>query len=493
MYPIAHYSPDSSFERDVQVGCLCLPGKGEEPQEFTEVTRIFRASDKKSGTAEMIGYHIGGRVVNDELVYYQYAPKLVHINHLKLSCPCTILVSDDRYEWGWSRCTRVFPYFSITIENVNQSWYPGYGSITDASWCSKDSYITFDSAPRYYPNVIGDKHSIFTSRDQKMRSIADFPTWSEGRCWEYLMYIYSDTSRWRTADFSIDYYSMCGDSKAKPPTSMYIPKASVLGQRVIIDPVTPPRFGEQIINRHVICQPDKLSLWRAYSAAIENLPTDDMNWIEGIVDAVNFIVDLVTLNLADLSIDLAKMPKYAANVWLTWRYVYNTTKADVEDISSTRSRVAALTDQLRKGNKIMTTHGEGSSPWGTCHVSLTYAIADVLELNNFVEYTERMLAYDAWDLIPFSFIVDWFYSVGDLLHDISIHNTAMKLHAQSAWYSYSYTDTTGGGQCKRYFRRRLNYVPGIPDDVSYVVDRNGDTRALKRSIDSLSILVSSIF
>lgn len=492
MYPIYGQATSEDFDRVVDIGCFLIPQRGEPKPKPVGETKIFRTSPQPYGTAEMIGYHIDGRAVNQDLAWYEYAGgQLQHIDHYNLVSPYTYIKEYSGYEWGWSQCVRVFPTFMVEISASNQQWYPGWGSFS-AKWVDDGAYLEFRSyRDLYYPDVRGGSHAIYTSRDQYMIGLADFPTWSESRCLEYLQYIYA-TKKWYTGTFSMSYYKKVGDAHGST-NDYYLCKFTSDALHYDMDKVTPPRFGEQIVGGHVICQPDKLSLWRAYSNAIENLPTDDMNWIEGIVDVVNFIVDIITLNLADLSIDLAKMPKYAADVWLTWRYVINTTKADVEDISSTRSRVAELTRQLKAGNRLMTTHGEGSSPWGVCHVSLTYAIADVLELNNFIGYTERMLAYDAWDLIPFSFIVDWFYSVGDLLHDISIHNTAMKLQAQSAWYSYSYTDTSGGGQCKRYFRRRLNYVPGIPDDVSYVVDRNGDTRALKRSIDSLSILISSIF
>lgn len=123
--------------------------------------------------------------------------------------------------------------------------------------------------------------------------------------------------------------------------------------------------------------------------------------------------------------NIPKGVKLAKDLWLKYRYMYNTTKADVEEI---KQKASILTDggpqRLR---------ASGSSNLSELHLRIdakpyTGYIDPFSNLFiNMERYGFEPSLYNAWDLIPFSFVADWFLPIGDTLEELSKETWAMTM------------------------------------------------------------------
>jgi hypothetical protein len=109
--------------------------------------------------------------------------------------------------------------------------------------------------------------------------------------------------------------------------------------------------------------------------------------------------------------------KEAASSWLKYRYAYNTTKSDVEQYAH-----AVFNNYLgsQHGDRVM----RGSIGISAGELRIKMRIHDNPSPN--FEYVLIGLdqyglfpgLYTIWDMIPFSFIADWFSNLGDVFQDI---------------------------------------------------------------------------
>jgi hypothetical protein len=109
--------------------------------------------------------------------------------------------------------------------------------------------------------------------------------------------------------------------------------------------------------------------------------------------------------------------KEAASAWLKYRYAYNTTKSDVEQYTR-----AVINNYLgsQLGDRVL----RGSIGISSGEMRVKMRIHDNTSPN--LEYVLIGLdqyglfpgLYNIWDMIPFSFIADWFSNLGDILQDI---------------------------------------------------------------------------
>ncbi|MGD7175660.1 hypothetical protein [Ralstonia pseudosolanacearum] len=118
---------------------------------------------------------------------------------------------------------------------------------------------------------------------------------------------------------------------------------------------------------------------------------------------------------------LLEIPKTLKDWWLWYRYTYTTTKMDVEEF------IEYFSDFKRKFNKqrftLYTTledPRESITVKWTCGVTLhTHLVELVDQLDSVVQ---KLGLYpgmvNTWDLIPYSFVVDWFLSLGDIFQQL---------------------------------------------------------------------------
>lgn len=190
-----------------------------------------------------------------------------------------------------------------------------------------------------------------------------------------------------------------------------------------------------------------------------------------------------------------KQPKSIANVaadgWLSYRYVYNTTLSDCREIARCLSQ--ARPDRM--------TYRDGLSLRGTditCKVN--FKNPEIAQLRSlFDRLSAAGLApdlYNLWDLVPYSFIVDWFTDIGDCLESLTQYSRALKYDINyitiGAQRSFSYTCQMDSGVISvpvhHYERFVTNQLPYFSYSGSFSV--TSKKTIVKRIIDAISLLVS---
>lgn len=122
--------------------------------------------------------------------------------------------------------------------------------------------------------------------------------------------------------------------------------------------------------------------------------------------------------------------KSAAELYLWWKYSFSTSKMDIE---SYFKWISSWINQKQ-------------NPTNVSHYSLTYNVAvdDVIRYNVYMSpYSIGCIEFlgldinmsNTWDLLPFSFVLDWFVSVGDCLHSIDVSDLGSKISLISLLYS----------------------------------------------------------
>jgi hypothetical protein len=88
--------------------------------------------------------------------------------------------------------------------------------------------------------------------------------------------------------------------------------------------------------------------------------------------------------------------------------------------------------------------------------------------------------YEVWDLIPFSFIVDWFTNIGGILEDLERWNERISLNPTNIWFTCQYSDD----KTDTFFRIR-GYKP---KEFGFVTDHTANNMTLfKRMIDGVCL------
>jgi hypothetical protein len=149
----------------------------------------------------------------------------------------------------------------------------------------------------------------------------------------------------------------------------------------------------------------------AYVDALQSAPKLNDNSISNALEIFSFIKTLVV----DHRIEI---PKRLSDAWLSYRYRYSTSKYDAEEAIKFMKRHYDLSDS--EGIKCY-----GMSSWsfddGTvvscrCGFTLKSVALDTIDRVWRALYTYGLQPnfYVVWDMIPYSFIVDWFIPVGDM-------------------------------------------------------------------------------
>lgn len=196
-------------------------------------------------------------------------------------------------------------------------------------------------------------------------------------------------------------------------------------------------------NRRPRAVSDYEALSECVRSTISEQTTADMNNIANAMEVISLIKDIYTGDIGNLLNDfkdtydtvrlaasagnlkkgrygvkaLKSVSKEAGNAWLAYRYAYNTTKSDVERQIEVAEK--QLTGMLNKDRVLRG------------HIGITGGVLRVkMRLHdkvspNFMKFEIRANQkgmfpglYELWDLVPFSFVADWFAPLGDYLKDI---------------------------------------------------------------------------
>jgi hypothetical protein len=220
----------------------------------------------------------------------------------------------------------------------------------------------------------------------------------------------------------------------------------------------------------------------AYLAALDSAPRLNDNTISNVLEIVSLIKDVI-------SGAGIKVPADLADLWLSYRYNVMTTKADAEEALSYLKRTRVdLSAGFRCYGQANGRISSDVSAVVKCGVSLKPKVYTYLETmrKKVVELGVSPDLYIIWDLVPYSFIVDWFIPVGDILHGYDLdymYNRDYQI--ENIWYSLTYDR----GTTHYYTRWSEQSTP----DVSgfYTIDTVGtpsDRVKGFRILDALSLM-----
>lgn len=184
----------------------------------------------------------------------------------------------------------------------------------------------------------------------------------------------------------------------------------------------------------------------------------------------------------------------AGDVWLKYRYCYNTTKSDITDFKEKFQSITNETIVGRSSGTVATKFGVGDVH---CKVAFRQKTC-----NSVLEFWRSLKRYglcpdarNIWDLIPFSFIADWFFDIGDkaelLSNEWKTSNLYMDLlgGCYSCKVSFDINTPNGGVSVVTLYKRRaMRRFPAV--DLNLEKSQPSTKTSVKRVIDGVSMLIS---
>jgi hypothetical protein len=215
----------------------------------------------------------------------------------------------------------------------------------------------------------------------------------------------------------------------------------------------------------------------------------DSNNIANIIEIIELVKGLrQPLSLLESAGNFAKSLKGLdgwKDAWLKYRYVYNTTKSDLnmlgerwDEITSTRE------DYVKRASnpELVNTHI-------TLYAHEDFSGAETV-LDGVLTSLKRLGLqpdlYNAWDMIPFSFVADWFLPIGDYLEHMQKVDWMNSMpYKFKLLVSHKGTITYDSGVALTYYVR---YAYDIPDgSYSYEPPSSNPKTWVKRGLDIISL------
>lgn len=229
-------------------------------------------------------------------------------------------------------------------------------------------------------------------------------------------------------------------------------------------------------------------------ATLETMNAVMTTWDNGIQN-LQGILELGKLLKQLKNGDFSSLPKKANDLWLQYRYVFSTSKMDAEEAVRGLMR-KELREKLAAGGSILVSgqssyHSDDLEILCRCHMqvrSLSSLLAEQLlvELDNWGMIPDTYLV---WDMIPYSFIIDWFVPIGDAL---AVGDANRKFEQQykvdRCMYSFAYTRKIKGVEVSNY--SRWVSTPEVPLGFTFMADRYDSTSTktiFKRIVDVWAI------
>jgi hypothetical protein len=153
--------------------------------------------------------------------------------------------------------------------------------------------------------------------------------------------------------------------------------------------------------------------------------------------------------------DLSAVPDTLGGLWMWYRYQYSTTRSDVEAAMSYWDR---LKQGIENGAKY---HGRVSARAAGLDVEVRWSGSVGLNTDDMQTLMAHRLwsagleptLYTGWDLVPFSFVADWFLDIGDQLEGMDQERHAYAdYYVQSSCYSFHYVRELSGNPVECYYR-----------------------------------------
>jgi hypothetical protein len=238
---------------------------------------------------------------------------------------------------------------------------------------------------------------------------------------------------------------------------------------------------------------DHTSRDEAIYRALDGIAVSSINPIELLRDILNpreFLESFAKPAMAAKSAKtVVNLLKLVSGVHLWWRYFINTNMLTLRDIKKivqyVRLRQHHLIreiqrqDLIGRGEYTTETLGEGLEDPITqtfsakvCYRPLTNSVDGWLDTLNLLGFTPRLS--DLWDIVPYSFVLDWIVPVDKALDRLEINGITQRmplvygiLGRKVSWYEHTDCESEGLKlkvriRCCRYERR---VVDTLPDDM----------------------------
>lgn len=176
-------------------------------------------------------------------------------------------------------------------------------------------------------------------------------------------------------------------------------------------------------------QPSQFS--KAFYATLEDLPRVTGNTFSNLVEAVKLVLDLKEGWNGKF---MEHPEQFFQDLWLQYRYVYNTSKSDCEEIISTLDRALSLADA-----GAIPSYGKAYRDriQYNCKILIdpSYLFGKDLRTKLRNAGVKLNLA-NLWDVIPFSFMVDWFTDMASLVSALDGWLETEQIPITECWYSF---------------------------------------------------------
>jgi len=231
----------------------------------------------------------------------------------------------------------------------------------------------------------------------------------------------------------------------------------------------------------------------AFMDAINNIPKLSDNEFQNILELASL--------LKELAVDgTLSLPKTLSDVWLQYRYRYNTSIADYQEFLAFCQNMATWGQrqgklEVRGRAQRTVTTDDGQEVPVTC---VTTVRLKAKELDQFGQIARALYhlglgqsSYAIWDSIPYSFMVDWIFPIGDILNASDLYkNFRFSYEIKEGSFSFSYTHRVTRIGVKNYTRWRFHTPPRL--NASYWFEDVAGTStatSIKRGIDAATIFL----
>lgn len=198
----------------------------------------------------------------------------------------------------------------------------------------------------------------------------------------------------------------------------------------------------------------------AYVKAAEGLPSVNSN-------AMANLLEVASLTAALLRGDVSKASKGIKDAWLAYRYAYTTTCLDVREYSDYIDRIQNLTELAAPDT--IKCHGSSTDSRGfRYHCVMKVKTSDALPSDmksTLSQFGLEMSAVNSWDMVPYSFVVDWFIPVSDILEQFEAQFSSKSVPVTECWMSI---ESPNG---EHYLRWPYEWVQTTPQIVQKNVSK----------------------
>jgi len=225
----------------------------------------------------------------------------------------------------------------------------------------------------------------------------------------------------------------------------------------------------------------------AYVDAISHAPMNRVNNVQNVFAFCSAFMKVVEAPylVVDSIQSLKDFKDMASDIWLAYRYSLTTTVMDVSELVDYAYRSSRAPQKFKCHGFVADEH-DGDQYEFRCSVSLLPN-----EVNSLQSDIEKLglglSAYNAWDMVPYSFIADWFLHIGDRLEFYDDRNRAMRLGPTGEiWYSVVRRHEDEKSSQDFYFR----WSGGVPS-YSPTFVRHGDAKTgtiIKRVADVIALV-----